>query len=360
MNNAFSLIFSAIRKRIMRMRDKGKDPRLAVSIPDDIKKILHAADLSLLDIGGRSGPLDEFALFAPFTHLFVCEPDREEADRVKQVLTTQRQWRDVSVITEAIDPHQSEVTLYMTREPGLSSLLEPDAAIVSQFYHANGHKYTRRDWDVVGNRHVSAITLDHAAQKYGISNLSVLKIDTQGTELGILQSGLVHVLPSVVAVYVEAEFLPFYRGQHMFGDVHIFLQNQGFRLVDMKRSLLRRSIKYNPVYSKRELAWTHSLYFRDRNADGTALGAEQKYRLACTAFLSEYFDYAAYLFADASVQAHMLLVTRDPAAWATGSRVAEDIRIYADNFWRMLAARTHSFEEKNYIADVWHDRGNER
>ena len=327
------------------MRDKrlGRDPRLDLSIPDSMRGLLRGAHLSLLDIGGRSGPLTEFEPFAPFTHLFVCEPDTKEAARVKETLRTKGGWRDVTVLTEAIHPAESGVTLNITREPGLSSLLEPDTAVVGQFYRAEGGKHLLKDWEIVSRHEVPAITLDNAAEKYNFGVLSVLKIDTQGTELGILQSGINHVLPSAVAVYVEAEFLPIYKGQPMFGDVHALLQRQGFRLVDMKRSSLRRAFADRPVYSKRELAWAHSLYFRDANADGTALTAQQKHTLACVAFLLEFFDYAAALLGD-----------HDMAG------IKRDIATYAASFLRMLQQRANAREERQYAADAWHDRGNER
>ncbi len=335
------------------MCDKGTDPRTDLVVPEHLRKALHAAHLSLLDIGGRSGPLTEFEPFAPFSHLFVCEPDTQEAVRVREGLKT-KGWREVSILTEAIHPMQSSVMLNITREPGLSSLLEPDRKVVGQFYNAEkGKKHSSLDdWDIVSRHEVPATTLDNAARTHKMENLSVLKIDTQGTELAILQSGLTRVIPSLLAVYVEAEFLPIYRGQTMFGDVHALLQAQGFRLVDMKRSSLRRVMKNRPVYSKREVAWVHSLYFRDTNADGSSLSAEQKYKLACVAFLLEFFDYAMSLLSDESVKKCM----HEKGV----ADVQEDIRSYVESFWQMLESRSNAREQRQYRANAWHDRGNER
>lgn len=348
--------FAGIRKRIMRVLDRrvsGSDSFLPGIMPEELRRLLMHANLSLLDIGGRGGPLAEFFPFAPFTHLFLCEPDGNEAERLEETFKQKGMWREVSVLGEAIHPIRRSVTLNITREPGLSSLLEPDPDIINQFFpEERKGKHSRAQWDVVAHSEVSAISLDNAAKKYGLENLSILKIDTQGTELDILRSGEGAVIPSVVAVFVEAEFLPFYRGQPLFGDVHAYLESCGFRLVDMKRSCLRRTMQHQPAYSKRELAWTHALYFRATHQDGTSLAPKEKTTLALVAALLEFFDYAAALFGEAPVRAYLLEQGFGNAE--------EDMRTYAASRWHELRKRSGAREERQYASKVWHDRGNER
>lgn len=319
-----------------------------------LQRLFALANLSVLDIGARRGPLSEFQFFAPFARLILCEPDTKEALRLKETQKSQGQWRDVTVITDAIDELAERVTLNITREEGLSSLLQPDKKILSQFYSADRRKkYSLNDWEVIRRVEVPAITLDGAAQKYGFSDVSVLKVDTQGTELGILRSGNTIVLPSVVAVYVEAEFMALYTGQAVFGNVHDFLQQKGFRLVDIKRTYLRRVFPHRPIYSKRELAWAHGLYFREVNADKTPLTALQKIKISCVAANFEFFDYAIWLLRDLDVVA---LLRRGELV----DGVEEDLSEYSAHVWASIKKISNWREAQNMMRDSWNDRNYER
>lgn len=351
----YTILYGA-RKRfyLFLKRSRGKKSSVSYLAPARLQRLFALANLSIFDIGARRGPLSEFQFFAPFARLILCEPDEKEARYLEETLKGQGQWRDVTVITDAIDPTAERVVLNITREEGLSSLLEPNKKILSQFYpQGNNKKYSLSDWEVTRRIEVPAITLDAAAQKYGFSDVSVLKVDTQGTELGILQSGSTTVLPSVVAVYVEAEFMELYTGQALFGNVHDFLQQKGFRLIDIKRTCLRRVFPNRPIYSKRELAWAHGLYLREINADKTHLTALQKIKIACVAANFEFFDYAIWLLRDLDVVA---LLRRGELF----DGVEEDMSAYSATLWASIKKTCSWREWQGIMRDSWNDRNNER
>jgi Methyltransferase FkbM domain len=62
-----------------------------------------------------------------------------------------------------------------------------------------------------------------------VSRIDFIKLDTQGSELEILQGG-VRALAGVRCVEVEVEFNPIYRGQPLFYEVDAFMRGQGFVL----------------------------------------------------------------------------------------------------------------------------------
>jgi hypothetical protein len=72
-------------------------------------------------------------------------------------------------------------------------------------------------------------TLDAWSDDAGISAIDVLKLDTQGSELGVLR-GARRRLRTARALEVEVEFNPIYQGQPLFGDVDRFLRRRGFLL----------------------------------------------------------------------------------------------------------------------------------
>lgn len=353
-NIVYTILYGA-RKRFYLFFEllTGKKFSVSYSAPARLQRLFRLADLSILDIGARSGPLSEFQFFAPFARLILCEPDGEEALRLQETMKDQGQWRNVTVIAKAIHPTAERVVLNITKHEGLSSLLEPNEKVLSQFYSEHqGIKPFLEGWRVIKRIEVPALSLDMAAQTYDFSDVSLLKVDTQGTELGILQSGSTMVLPSVVGVYVEAEFMPLYIGQPLFGDVHDFLQSNGFRLVDIKRSCLRRALPNRSVYSKRELAWAHSLYLREINADKTPLTALQKIKISCVAANFEFFDYAIWLLRDLDVTALLHTSGLDG--------VEEDMNAYSAALWTSIK-KTCGWPEKQRITrDSLSDRNNER
>src|SRR5207245_10904604 len=60
----------------------------------------------------------------------------------------------------------------------------------------------------------------------------VIKLDTQGTEIDLLRGGEKCLRRSIFAVEAEVAFLPFYKNQALFTDVHNYLSGLGFQLMD--------------------------------------------------------------------------------------------------------------------------------
>jgi hypothetical protein len=172
----------------------------------------------------------------------------------------------------------------------MSSLLEPDPKETSRLY-------LHDSFSVVGGATVRTITLEAAAKKYGFEDAALVKLDTQGTELEILQSGPT-VLSSAVAVIAEANFRPLYKGQPVFADLDSHMRAHGFSLVTLDRTALRRAGHDRSVYSKRVVAWAHCLYLRDPlsvASDADDLLRRRLPRFIALALVSEHFDWAADL-----------------------------------------------------------------
>ncbi len=218
-----------------------------------LRRVLDAQNLKMVDIGGRGGPLPSFRHAAPFTDLFTIDPDPQAAKQLESEPSV-KLWRSAKIVPEAIGPETGTVKLNVTRDPGLSSVLKPNFPVIERYF-------SREGWEVVKELEVPCLTLDAAASKYGFTDAAMLKLDVQGYELEILKSGP-ELLKQVDAVYVELEFLPFYEGQPLFGDIDSFLRERGFALIDLKRSFFRRTNRVPASYSKRELVWSHGLYLR--------------------------------------------------------------------------------------------------
>jgi FkbM family methyltransferase len=250
---------------------------------------LEAAALSFVDIGGRGRAFDGVVPLARFARYYVSEPDQREADRLREELPRQAPWQGVTIINEAIASRPGPADLYLTSSPGMSSLLEPDADVAARFYLAG-------KFAVESVVSVPTVTLDAAAERYGFADASFIKLDTQGTELDILQSGERLVAGSLLGVFTESNFQPFYRGQSLFADVDTFLRQHGFTLFSLNRTQLRRAGFRPDVYSTRVVTWAHCLYLREPETLMTIAGGEalarQLTRLLGLALAFAYHDLA--------------------------------------------------------------------
>jgi hypothetical protein len=89
-----------------------------------------------------------------------------------------------------------------------------------------------------------------------------LSIDTQGTELNILQ-GAKRILPEVNGVLTEVAFTQFYEDQPLFCSIDSFLRDEGFVLMHIYPGVgVTNNRSHISFRAKGQIAWGDALYFR--------------------------------------------------------------------------------------------------
>jgi FkbM family methyltransferase len=253
-----------------------------------LTRLCREADLKLLDVGGRFGPLSPFRRIEKELHLFICEADKVEADRLKEQFFKEDLYREVTVIPDAIDETVGNRTLYLTKKRGLSSLYPPNFAEINTYFSGE----ILEKWKVDEKVTLPTITLDEASKRYDMKDVSFLKLDTQGSELPIMRSGG-NFLDSVVGIYIEIEVKQFYEKQPILGEVQSFLEAKGFTLTELVPAYARRITTHKAPYSKSEFLWFHALYVRSPHfVLSKKSSLKDKLRLACYALCFDYFDLA--------------------------------------------------------------------
>ena len=185
----------------------------------DVFKALHRTGLSVLDVGSRGGLHPMFDEVAPLVEAVGFEPDTEECERLNQRFLASTVYRSLRFLPFGLGRKEDQQELNLCRSGGVSSVYRPNRSLLNRFPDASR-------FDVVDTASMPVRGLDELLKDPHLrlpANIDFMKIDTQGSELDILQGAKGALLNQVVAVEVEVEFARLYDSQPLFRDVDLFL-----------------------------------------------------------------------------------------------------------------------------------------
>lgn len=228
--------------------------------------LASSSPLTLLDVGARSGFHPNLEPLAPAIDAVGFEPDPDECARLNESASkSPLPWKSQHFIPVALGKEDGMRTLHLCHQPGCSSLLEPNLALVSQY---------QRDIDFRVERtlEVETTSLDKAVKSHGLESNAFLKIDIQGAELEVLQSSSHFLDTMALGILSEVEFMPLYKEQPLFSDLDLHLRQHGFTLIDFTFIRRWRSFRNaehgepgpHPVSNSRgRLAHADAFYLKD-------------------------------------------------------------------------------------------------
>ena len=215
---------------------------IAASIEHD--KLQLASDFrTVIDVGANRG---QFALYSlvrfPQARIYSLEP----LVRPRQTMAALvQECNRLQVIPKAAGATTGTAQINVSHEDDSSSLLSIGKLQVER------HPETA----AVGVEEVEVTTLDTAMAGVDLDGPVLLKLDVQGFELEALK-GASSLLQHVDTVLTEASFVSFYDGQVLFDELHAWLKQAGFALVNGSISS-RASGRWEQgdfVYQRREPA----------------------------------------------------------------------------------------------------------
>ena len=212
-----------------------------------------------LDIGARGGlpPRWRWVQQAGLIRPAFVEADPDEAARLQAAQP------DALVLPYALgDIDGEEVSLHVTREPGRSSIWEPDLEALIPF--------GAEPWSVVRRVPVTLRRFDQVwPAEWPVP--AMVKVDVQGFELRVLE-GFGKLLEQVCCVELETVISPLYHGQPTLAEVTVFMRSRGFGLVQMASMGLfggRELIEFNAFWIRRDCRDSEvARLWRDINAVG--------------------------------------------------------------------------------------------
>lgn len=207
----------------------------------DLKYLLRGkSNPTIVDVGANDGEtVSEFLKCIPGAKIIAFEPF-EQCYRILQNLFSSNPDVRIENVALGCSPGSSNLNVYSGNR--MNSLLELD----DQPGNVMRAKFT-----AAGTTTVAIETLDDFCRANSIGQIDVLKIDTQGFDLNVLK-GAVGLLQNrrVTAIQVEVNFIPMYKGQPSFLEIHKFLSDLDYRLVDF----------YNQTRPNDYTAWCDACY----------------------------------------------------------------------------------------------------
>lgn len=308
---------------------------------DELGRLAGALRLPCLDVGARRGITEDLLPLAFAVDAWGVEPDAEECARLNQLATGGgHPWRSLRYVPIALG-RAGRRTLWLYRNRECSSLLEADVPRARAFGRGG---YFELD----GSTEVETVPLDVAARTYGFANAVFMKLDVQGAELEILESGPELVGRTLLGIRTEVEFVPIYLGQPLWADVDGHLRRAGF--VPMSFLETRRWRRPGPragdgherLHAPGQLVHADLLYLREPELldGGTEVGARGLVTLALLALTYGHADLAAAALARPGV-----------APWAQAAH-GVDVTRGLDAAWRTLDRRHRAGERRRLVGDV--------
>ena len=211
-------------------------------------------DVDVIDVGAN--PIDGEPPYRPLilnglAHVVGFEPNPEALNELQRVKGPHETYLPYVIG----DGHRH--TLHLCRAPGMTSLLEPNRALLTYF-----HGFP--EWgEVLRTEEVETVALDDVHE---ISDADLLKIDIQGAELMVFRHAP-RVLQRCVVVHTEVEFLPMYIGQPLFSEVEQHLRAAGFVLHKFdsmeSRAVAPMAVNGDIYRGLGQVFWADAIFVRD-------------------------------------------------------------------------------------------------
>jgi FkbM family methyltransferase len=193
------------------------------NIHADLETLLKPNASSLLfDIGANLGQTAiEFSDQYPQSKIYSFEPDPNTYIKLTDNV---RNRPGIQPFNIGFGNRTEMVKMNLNKSSGGNSILDVSENI-KEFAHG--------DWTIsIDQCEVEITTLNSFCALHDIKRIDLLKIDTQGYELKVIEGGDRVIVPSFTkAIYVEVLFVELYKGQAYFMDVYKILIERGFRFV---------------------------------------------------------------------------------------------------------------------------------
>lgn len=178
----------------------------------------------VFDAGGRYGLHPSWKPFTGELEYYLFEPDPAEADRLK--LKYKQRAHEVKIVDQAVAEKPGKMTINFFRNRAMSSSVARNP--ISALFKGERES----EVEIVESLEVNSDSVDNVCETKGVS-IDFLKLDTEGTEYSILRGAENQLRENILGIRCEVSFEKVFEGMPLFGDIHKFLIDRGFYLLNL-------------------------------------------------------------------------------------------------------------------------------
>jgi FkbM family methyltransferase len=186
-----------------------------------LRRTLTADTLKCIDVGARGGVQRGWLPFKALMETEAFEPDPVACEKEKAANRSNEHW-----YAFGLGAKTGPAKLYVLKKPSSSSLYPPNPEVMERYAQ---HQYGK----LVKTVDIEVMAISECLDKYQRPNPNLIKLDIQGAELDVLKSMSDKHWSDLLALQVEVEFIEYYIGQPLFGEIDAFMKGRGFELFDL-------------------------------------------------------------------------------------------------------------------------------
>lgn len=254
--------------------------------------------LALLDLGASGGSYEGFLPVRGISTLIEVDADERDFGQATNAMSISKPQKIITRKAVIGSDTDDTVSIYLTEDPHCSSTLEPDMDKLRNFSYADLFRVSRRVY-------VPATSLSRLSNDLRCT-FDWIKIDTQGSELDILQNMSPALLQDLLCCDAEVSFYAHYKGARALPEFHAFMLAAGFQVAKIVRVQSRVRMRASDlaemeragVPASRWARWPTSLemrYIRSVSHDAHPVDLDRLKKIWLIAYATDNQAYCVFL-----------------------------------------------------------------
>jgi FkbM family methyltransferase len=204
----------------------------------DIRRLIDAQGPIVFDVGANTGQtIDKLSSCLPSSHIHAFEPTKSVFNELKA------KWQNRSNV------HLNNVAV--GSKIGRRRFFENSHSVMNSFLPLGADGWG----DIISMPEIELTTIDRYCAERGIAKIDLLKSDTQGFEMEVI-NGAKSMIRNTHLVYMEMNFARLYEKMATFDELYRAMTDNNFGLVAL----------YEFNYKNDRLGWVDALFINERRS----------------------------------------------------------------------------------------------